>query len=126
MFKGKEKKYLQETIASLEKSLAREKEKISAKRPEINGLNKKAEDAARLVKEYDSKLAKIKRKETLEQIFSYDVVPFGSYEQGKGVQPIEWRVLDRGAKGILMITQHAINCAEYHKELDNITWKRVT
>ena len=130
-FKGKEKKELQAQIDTLEGTLAEAKKKVSSKKAEIDGLKKNAEDAAKQAEEYGSEVMNARKKAVREQMFqifglnfSGKTVRFGIYEQGNGVEPIEWRVLERTDKGILLISQYAIDCKQYHKTGTDITWEK--
>ena len=42
-------------------------------------------------------------------IITGDVVEFGRYEQGNGVKPIEWLVLDHTDKGTLLISKYGLD-----------------
>ena len=55
-----------------------------------------------------------------------DVVEFGRYEQGNGVKPIEWLVLDRTDKGTLLISKYALDVKPYNKKYTDITWETCT
>lgn len=133
-FKGKEKRELQTQIDAMEGTLAEKKKNVSAKQSEVSKLKKKAVDTAIKADEYTSKLRSLKEKAIYEQIFqivwlnlSVDRVTFGHYEQCEGIEPIVWRVLERTDKGILLISQYAIDWKEYHwsypKWNEKIKWE---
>ena len=52
------------------------------------------------------------------------VVKFGKYEQGKGIESIEWRVLDRQEEKVLLISRYALEWKEYHGSEAYITWEK--
>ena len=131
-FKGKEKKELQAQIDTLEGTLAEAKKKVFAKQSEIDRLRKKAEAEKKKAAEYgiQAKTKKLKKVgvEISQLMFQGssvgDIVKFGKYEQGHGVEPMEWRVLERTDKGILMIVEYVIDYKPYHKILTDITWEK--
>lgn len=51
------------------------------------------------------------------------LVCFGHYEQGNGVAPIEWRVLEVRNSEILLITEMAIECMVYNGKDISVTWE---
>ena len=128
-FKGKEKKELQGQIETLEGTLAEAKNKVSGKQSEIDKLKNQAEAASKQATEYSDKVMKSKKAQIRTQIFrmlEIDVqgkrVQFGRYEQGSGIKPIEWRVLEISDNGILLITEYAIDRKRYHGTKTAITW----
>ena len=132
-FKGKEKKDLQAQIDTLEGTLAEEKGKVSGKQSEADRLKQQAQNALRQAREYNGKVMKSKKDQIRTQIFRMQMqgidvqgkrTQFGSYEQGTGIEPIEWRVLEKSDKGILLITEHAIDCKKYHGMNADITWEK--
>ncbi len=59
-----------------------------------------------------------------------DIIKFGSYEQDldytNGKEPIEWIVLEKTTKSILLISKYALDCVPYNIEYDNVTWETCT
>ncbi len=53
---------------------------------------------------------------------------FGRYPQGANgeVKPITWRVLQRVADHLLVITEQILDCRPYHEERCDITWEACT
>ncbi len=53
-------------------------------------------------------------------------IEFGSWpvEENGEKQHIEWRVLEKTEKSVLLITKHAIECHIYHEECTDITWEK--
>ena len=51
-----------------------------------------------------------------------DIVTFGHYEQGKGIEPINWRVLEASNNKILLITEKAIDCKPFHNQKTYVNW----
>ena len=130
-FKGKEKKELQGQIETLEGTLAEAKNKVSGKQSEIDRLKQQAQNALRQATEYNGKVMKSKKDQIRTQVFrmlGIDVqgkkVQFGRYEQGDGIKPMEWRVLERSDNGILLITEYAIDCKRYHGTSTDIIWEK--
>jgi len=56
-----------------------------------------------------------------------DTVYFGTYEQDglpeNGQEPIEWQILDKQDGKVLLLSTHALDSRQYHKENVNVTWK---
>ena len=48
---------------------------------------------------------------------------FGSYEQGNGIAPIEWRVLDMLNGKALLITAKGIDCQPFHTSFTSVRWE---
>ena len=59
-----------------------------------------------------------------------DYVLFGNYEQDNdltnGKEAIEWIVLAKENDDLLLISQYALDCQQYHKRDTNITWVECT
>ena len=130
-FKLKEKKELQEQINRFEETLAEAKKRVSQKQSDIDELKKKADDAAEQSDKYGCKLVNAKKKAVRERLFclmgldfSGKTVQFGSYEQGDGVKPIKWLVLEKTDDRILLMTQYGIDCKRYHETQTDVTWEK--
>lgn len=56
-----------------------------------------------------------------------DIIRFGSYEQdndpSNGQEEIEWIVLEKDGKAILLISKYALDCLPYNTTLTNVTWE---
>lgn len=56
-----------------------------------------------------------------------DTVTFGQYEQNNnlsdGQEPIEWIVLDKTEKDILLISKYGLDVKQYHNDWDYNTWE---
>lgn len=128
-FKRKEKKELQAQIDTLEGTLAEAKNKVTVKQSEIDRLKKQADNAEKQAKEYATHILSKKKKLIQSQINQMmfqagAVVKFGKYEQGKGKESIEWRVLDRQEKKVLLISRYALERKKYHGSEAYITWEK--
>lgn len=55
-----------------------------------------------------------------------DTVIIGCYEQGSGLEPIEWRVLAIEGNRALIITEKAIECKKYNLSRMEVTWETCT
>lgn len=55
-----------------------------------------------------------------------DVVRFGTYEQDNnttnGKEAIEWIVLEKKDKKLLLISKHSLDATVYHNDTESITW----
>lgn len=131
LFKGKEKKNLQQQISILEQSLYRARSKVEIRSKAVSQqqhnyhiIESKVDNFKEqaLKKEY---LRLIRQKANI--IFGDpkvgDKVYFGLYEQWDEVQPIEWRVLETGSK-LLLITEYGIDCKPYNETREDITWEK--
>ena len=126
-FRGKEKKQLQEQISALEQSVSRARSIIEKKAKAVSQLKNEyrvAQDKADGYKEQISRHAHERlRKQKYMLLETGDKVYFGRYEQGEGVRPIEWRVLEAGEK-VLLITEYGIDCKKYNETKTAITWEK--
>ena len=56
-----------------------------------------------------------------------DTIKFGKYEQdnnlSNGKEDIEWIVLDKKYKKILLISKYVLDCKQYNTELTDVTWE---
>ena len=56
-----------------------------------------------------------------------DTIKFGKYEQdnnlANGKEDIEWIVLDKKYKKILLISKYVLDCKQYNTELTDVTWE---
>lgn len=52
-----------------------------------------------------------------------DTVLMGKYEQGNGIKPIEWRVLDRVGHKVLLLSEYGIDCKPFDTIKTNVTWE---
>ncbi|WP_049962373.1 DUF6273 domain-containing protein [Oribacterium sp. FC2011] len=152
-FKGKEKKILQEQIYVLEESLSNEKKKLQDQIGGLEvSLKKDEEDLRNIVREIDdyetacdvarskglSFQGEIKRKIKrellkeayllifgIEEVKTGSIVQFGRYENGNGVEPIKWRVLEN-TNSLFLLTEQAIDCRKYNEKNENVTWEKCT
>ena len=146
IFKGREKKETQANIEALTKALQAAQVKLEEKKKsKLNPLNKQlaeantrnstaVENAAKAKEkagEYRKKKLEEKKAE-LEKKLSVlrmktpavgDFVAIGKYEQGSGVLPIEWLVLDKKDRKLLLISKYALECRKYHEHFADITWE---
>ena len=53
----------------------------------------------------------------------YESVFFGSYEQGNGIEPIEWLILERNEETCLLISRYALEELKYHGSKEPVTWE---
>lgn len=57
-----------------------------------------------------------------------DTFIFGTYEQDNdktnGREPIEWRVLDKNEKGVLLLSEYILTFEAYEYDGGNITWEK--
>lgn len=70
--------------------------------------------------------ADVARKEIVAKTGIGDTVLFGSYEQGEGVQEIEWTVLDKQDGKLFLISKYALDMRSYHDKSSDITWENCT
>ena len=95
-FKGKEKKAIQNQIDELYDRLRSTR------------------------KEYEEKICSIKLR--IAEIG--DIVLFGHYQQGQGMDPIEWFVLDIKNNTILLISKYVLEYKQYYeKNYGDVTWE---
>jgi hypothetical protein len=55
-----------------------------------------------------------------------DLIAFGSFPQSSAsgvAEPIEWRVLDRAAGAVLLLSDRILECRRYHPEFVETTWR---
>ena len=66
----------------------------------------------------------------LSKLKTGDIFIFGSYEQdndtSNGKEPIEWIVLSKNDKEMLVLSKYALDSQPYNKELTSITWEDCT
>lgn len=59
-----------------------------------------------------------------------DVIKFGTYEQDlnytNGKEPIEWIVIDKTKKSVILLSKYALDRLPYNKENKRITWEKCT
>lgn len=59
-----------------------------------------------------------------------DTVLFGSYQQGSGSgekkSPIEWLVLEKRGRRLLLLSKYALDCKKYNERRGNVTWETCT
>ena len=53
----------------------------------------------------------------------YNSVYFGNYEQGSGIQPIEWLVLEENEESCLLISRYTLEELRYHGRKEPVTWE---
>ena len=53
----------------------------------------------------------------------YDSVFFGHYEQGSGIEDIEWLVLEEQDDRSLLISRYALDVLKYHGKAEDVTWE---
>ena len=53
----------------------------------------------------------------------YDTVFFGHYEQGNGIEPIEWYVLEKREDRCLLISRYVLDYLKYHGTREPVTWE---
>ena len=53
----------------------------------------------------------------------YDTVFFGHYEQGNGIEPIEWYVLEKREDRCLLISRYVLDYLKYHGMQEPVTWE---
>lgn len=51
-----------------------------------------------------------------------DTVEFGRYEQGNGIAPIRWIVLDRTGTGLLLLSKYGLDCRCFQEEYEETSW----
>ena len=131
IFKGKEKKEVQAEIDSL-----REQEQVYQEK--IKEKEKKAEKAKEAF--LDMKKKSDHAKQQAEAVVSGFIVKrqlkygltktkkidFGSYDQGKGKQPIEWIILEVRENKALLLSRYALEARTYNKEYVVTTWEKCT
>ena len=127
LFKGKIKKELQAQIETLNNSLDKVKKKVGEKKEEVNRLQDEAVLAAKNVKEFKAtlnnyKILELERQMLLVTHIGDDCI-FGHFEQGYGIAPIEWKILDKKNNKILLISKYALDCQKYHDDSKYVTWE---
>ncbi|MBR4343208.1 MAG: fibronectin type III domain-containing protein [Lachnospiraceae bacterium] len=59
-----------------------------------------------------------------------DVIKFGSYEQDlnytNGKEPIEWIVIEKTQKAVLLLSKYALDRLPYNKDWGSVTWETCT
>ena len=55
-----------------------------------------------------------------------ETIRFGNYEQGLGVEPVEWIVLDKQEGKILVISKHSLDSMPYNETLNASDWEKCT
>ncbi len=92
---------------------------------------RKAEKAARIAAEKaeeerrKAEEAEAARKAALAQKYAVgQTITFGTYEQGHGEAPLEWRILAKEAGRLLVISKDILDCRHYHA-INNadVTWE---
>ncbi len=92
---------------------------------------RKAEEAARIAAEKAeeerrrAEEAEAARKAALAQKYAVgQTITFGTYEQGHGEAPLEWRILAKEAGRLLVISKDILDCRHYHA-INNadVTWE---
>ena len=53
----------------------------------------------------------------------YKSVFFGNYEQGSGIEPIEWLVLEENEESCVLISRYALEELKYHGRKEPVTWE---
>ena len=53
-------------------------------------------------------------------------IRFGSYYQDNAAEktPVEWLVLEKKTKELLLISRYALECKQYHHDRVNVTWEK--
>lgn len=141
IFKGKEKKELQSQIYTLSSNLNEANRKVDEKLREIGRLKEAADKETRKVTEFETTVISGRKAILQKKIdgmiaridalkFNYavagDEVQFGHYQQGQGIAPIEWKVLERQGDRLLLLSKYGLKCKEYHVKWENITWENCT
>ncbi len=71
-----------------------------------------------------------KKKYDFSKVKKGDVIKFGAYEQDNdflnGNEPIEWIVLEKTKKAMLVVSKYALDCLPYNKSHEQITWEKCT
>ena len=71
-----------------------------------------------------------KTKYDFSKVKQGDIIKFGSYEQdgdfANGREPIEWIVLSKTKKQILVISKYSLDCLPYNAEDAYVTWETCT
>lgn len=67
-------------------------------------------------------------REELARVAVGEKVYFGKYpyNENENIQEIQWRVLDKKGKSLLLLTEYGIAREDYHKKDDRITWEKCT
>lgn len=67
-------------------------------------------------------------KKRLKKAHVGDYITFGTYRHGTSEekQDIEWLVLQKTQRKILVISKYGIDCKQYHNEWVDITWENCT
>ena len=102
------------------------KEEQDANKLRAASLETQLEDMKSLMEKLQAELAALEKKQkpdkgkstSMLQAKVGDIVQLGRYEQGNGVEPIAWRVLDRQGNKILLISQYAIDYKSYNGEFN--------
>ena len=137
IFKINEKKQIKEEIEELNKEKKRIQSVLGKAEAEINQLKDSANIAEQQFREYCAKIEhkyeksikqKINKNELLWRFMdeSFEVVKYGHYEQGKGIEPIEWIKLVQESGRILIISKYALDEKRYDTEPNETTWEKCT
>lgn len=54
-----------------------------------------------------------------------DIIQFGTYPQGENGEnrPIDWYVVKKADDSALLLSQHALDCVQYHQSKTDVTWE---
>ena len=86
---------------------------------DLNGYQDSKEKAASLFERYKT--------EKIKTAMVGDTVYFGAYEQDadtkNGAEDIEWRVIDETDDAVLLFSVYGLDCQQYHKVNEPVTWE---
>lgn len=76
-----------------------------------------------IIQKADSVLGRLEEENLLKRT-AQGTVLFGKYEQGNGVEPIEWQILMPYDNALFMISRKILDCKPYHDEkVASVSWE---
>lgn len=130
LFKGKEKKLVQEQISSMEAKLSAVIKKLETEKKDVDYTKDAASAQANTAADHKAKVENEARKILLEKLMDLLGVKnytFGHYPQtnnGNDNESIEWQVLDVQGNKVLLLSRYGLDTKPYNTELVNLTWEK--
>lgn len=124
MFKVIEKKQSQGALDELLKRRNEIGSEISRKITEVSETQQKVVEADKVSEGYSEKIREKRKKSILENLNIKDGhMQFGHYEQGNGIEPIEWVILKMEGTKAFLLSKYALDYRPYHDTFEPITWE---
>lgn len=124
IFKVIEKKQAQGALDELLKRRNEIGSEISQKITEVSETQQKAVEAGKESEGYSEKVREKRKKSILEKLNIKDGhMKFGHYEQGNGIEPIEWVILKMEGTKVFLLSKYALDYQPYHDTFEPVTWE---